>query len=124
MTTKDSHSPTSVAESHVMMAMILAMVDPATAKEVLQSLEPQLVAIGSGGTGIGRDEWFKAWALADPRGVPERVRQGLAAKADQPDRDQILRGVVEMVELLTIPPGERLKELVRWTGIWIPGEER
>jgi protocatechuate 3,4-dioxygenase beta subunit len=124
MTTKDSHSPTSVAESHVMMAMILAMVDPATAKEVLQSLEPQLAAIGSGGTGIGRDEWFKAWALADPRGVPERVRQGLAAKADEPDRDQILRGVVEMVELLTIPPGERLKELVRWTGIWIPGEER
>lgn len=124
LTTKDSHSPTWVTESHVMMAMILALADPATAKEVLQSLEPQLAGIGTGGSGIGRDEWFKAWALADPRGVPQRVQQGLAAKADQPDRDQVLRGVVDMVNLLTIPPEVRLKELVRWTGLWIPGEER
>ena len=124
MTSGEAYSPMEVVESNVGMAVILALVDPEAARDVLQSIESQSEGVGSGGSGIGRNVWHKAWALADPRGVPERVERDLTADSGKPDWDFARSGTRAMVEILATPPSERLKELSRRIGgVWMPGED-
>lgn len=124
-TTKGEYSPTRVVESNVAMAMLLALVDPETARGVLASIEPHGKAIGSGGSGIGQRELLIAWALADPRQVPVRVERELAAAKNKPDWDMYRSGLLHMPEILTVPPPERLKYVAQYLGrFWTPGQER
>lgn len=124
LTTKDEYSPTRVVESNVAMAMLLALVDPETAREVLASVEPYRKAIGSGGSGLGQREFLIAWALADPRQVLVRVERELAAAENKPDWDMSRSGLLNMAEILTVPPPERLKHLSQHLGrFWTPGQE-
>jgi hypothetical protein len=118
-------SPSREPESHVVMAMILALVDPETARDVLKSLEPHSEAIVSGGGGIGRDKWLRAWALADPRQLLARIERELNAAKGKPDWDMSRSGIAEMVDILTVPPAKRLKPLTELLGeVWMPGEKK
>jgi hypothetical protein len=114
-------SPSRVLESHVVMAMLLALVDPETARDVLKSLEPHSEAIVSERDGTGRDLWLRAWALADPRQLLARIERELNAAKGKPDWNMSRSGIAEMVDILTVPPSKRLKPLTELLGeVWIP----
>ncbi len=106
---KDDFSPVRVQESCVVMAMLVALVDPAIARQMLQSVEPNSDAIGSGFSGVGRDEWLKAWALADPQHAVDLAEKELAAAKDATAKQRAKSAAMEMVELWLAAPGERLK---------------
>jgi RNA polymerase sigma factor (sigma-70 family) len=122
--TGQEDSPARVAESHVATAMVLALVDPGTARQMLEAVEPRSSLIGTAYSSIGRPHWFQAWALADPARAALLFEKELAALKDKPGADLSGSGVLEMVELLTIPPRDRAYHLLRRSGsFWFPGEE-
>ena len=110
-----------VDEGNVALAMILALIDPATARDLLMTVEPRQHTLGSGFGSVGRRERFRAWALADPRRAAEMLEKEITAwkSADGPTPAEPL----EVLDLLTIPPAERAKHLLRiFGGFWSPGE--
>jgi hypothetical protein len=120
---KDAWSPVALQESFVVMAMYLALVDPPTAKAILHELEPVSEAIGTGYSGVGREEWLKAWALADPQHARELAERELASAKDQEAKERAQYAVRSMVELWATDPGQRLKSLSRRYSNMLPFEE-
>ena len=117
-------TPARVAESHTAAAMILALTDPATAADILRSIEPRANLIGTGHSSIRREYWFKAWALADLDRAVELVNCELAGSSDKTKLDLQDTGIAGMIEILTIPPAERPRHMLRYFGVfWFPGEE-
>jgi hypothetical protein len=116
-------SPVRVDESRVATAMILALFDPATAREMLQAVEPRAHTIGTGSGSVGRRQWLQAWALADPRHAEEVVARGLADWKSRP-ADRVPEGLIETLEMLTAEPDRRAYHLLHYFGgFWFPGEE-
>jgi protocatechuate 3,4-dioxygenase beta subunit len=122
-TTKDAYSPAAAQESCVVMAKYLALIDPQTAKQVLQAIEPTSDNIGSGFSGVGRDEWLMAWALADPLHAVELMEKELASAKDNNENQRAEDAVYEMVELWFSLPGERLKNIARRYPETLPPED-
>jgi protocatechuate 3,4-dioxygenase beta subunit len=122
-TTKDAWSPAAAQESSVMMAMYLALIDPQTAKQVLQAIEPTSDNIGSGMSGVGRDEWLKAWALVDPQHAVELTERELASAKNDNEKRRAESTVSEMVELWFAAPGERLKNISQNSREMFPPED-
>jgi hypothetical protein len=117
-------SPARATESQVATAMVLALTDPATARQLLLPLEPRKNLIGSGYSSIRRSFWLQAWALADLTHAVELFDRELAALKQDGTTDLYDNGVVGMIELLTTPPEERARYLLRHYGVfWFPGEE-
>jgi hypothetical protein len=106
-TMKNEFAPASVVESSAVMAMLLAIVDPATAAEVLRSLEPQANLIGSGYTGVGGDVRLKAWAVADPKHAMELADRELAKAKGNPGWDG--GALIELLDLWTMPRDRRFR---------------
>jgi hypothetical protein len=122
-TKKNAHSPVAVLESHVAMASMLALVDPQTAKGILQSIEPQSEAIGSGMSGVGQDDWLKAWMLVDPRRGAELFDRELAAMKGNPGDSSRLYRLAEAVEVLAVPLPEKLRYLSHSSDFRSPEED-
>ncbi len=123
-TSKEGRSPMEMVESNVVMAMILALADPAAAREVLESIQSQSDRIGSGQSGIRREHWLRAWALADAEKLPELIEAELKAKKDNPKKEYNLYQLMSTLEILAMPPAERLKKITDHTSqIWVPGNE-
>jgi hypothetical protein len=123
-TSRPETSAAAVAHRSVGMASILALADPEAARHILQGIEARGGASGFGDLGTSKERWFKAWILADPRHALELADQELAAAKGKPSGAIARSGLPEMADVLTIPPPERLKYLVRNIGLWSPGEER
>jgi len=113
VTTKHASSPAAVVDSAVAMAMLLALVDPEAARQVLTPLDPQSDSVGSGFSGVGHDAWLKAWAVADPKYAMELADRELARAKDRRDGDLSRSGLFEMVELWTLPADERFRRLAQ-----------
>jgi hypothetical protein len=109
-------SPARILESHTMLALFLAMVDAETAEQVLQAIEAQCNAVGSGSSGVGHGEWLKAWALANPQHAAELAEQALTSAKDPEAKRRAENDITEVVELWLAAPGERLKNLSRRYG--------
>jgi hypothetical protein len=122
-TSKNAYNPAETVEATAVMAMLLAFVDPETAKQLLQSIETHSDVIGSGYSGVGRGEWLTAWALADPRRAMELAESDLASAKDQRDRQRAQSAAMEVVLMWLDPPRERLKSLCRRLGLDFPDEE-
>lgn len=123
-TTSQGRSRMWTVECHVSMALLLALAEPEIARDLLKPLEPFSGALGSGGTGISRREWAMAWVLADPRHAAERVQRELAENKDNRNRQDMPYQVNMMLELLAMPPGERLKYLGQYSHwLWMPGRD-
>ncbi len=119
--TVENDSPVRVDEGNVLLAMILALVDPAAARDLLTSVEPRRHTLGSGFSGHGPREWYQAWALADPRHAATLFEKEVDASKEKGGR---LPDVAPMLYLLTLPPKERERHLLRrLAGFWYPGEE-
>jgi protocatechuate 3,4-dioxygenase beta subunit len=110
---KNDWSPVRVQESSVVMAMFLSLVDPAVARGMLQGLESSSEAIGSGSSGVGQDEWLRAWALADPCHAVELVEKAWTAAKDAQAKQSLEYRMREMVEMLLSAPAKRLKYISR-----------
>ncbi|MGA2060894.1 MAG: hypothetical protein ABSG67_10465 [Thermoguttaceae bacterium] len=119
---KDEDSPVRRLASNIIMAKYLALVDPGTARRILQSSESQSSFIVSGG--IARYEsWFQAWVLADPIHAMEIIDRELQGAKDKPSSDLMQRLILQAVELLTVSQHERLKKISLNMAMWFPGEE-
>jgi uncharacterized GH25 family protein len=117
-------TPARVTEAHVATALVLALADPATARQLLEWLEPRSDLVGSGYSSIHRKHWFQAWALADPVRAAALFDRELKALQADPKADIERSGLFDLAEILTIPPEERPKHLLRPFGaFWFPGEE-
>jgi protocatechuate 3,4-dioxygenase beta subunit len=117
-------SPARVTESHVATAMILALTDPATASQILRSVEPRKDVIGTGHSSIRRQYWLLAWALADLPHAVELFDLELGTLKEKGAIDLQDNGMAGMIEILTIPAEERAWRLLRHFGVfWFPGEE-
>lgn len=115
--------PGRVLESSTMLAMFLALIDRDSAKQVLQSIEPQSDSIGSGFSGVGREEWFKAWALVDPQHARELVEKELAADKDANASQRLESDISSIIELWLTAPGNRLKNISqRYRQLFRPDE--
>jgi hypothetical protein len=123
-TTKDSWSPAGATESSVAIALFLALVDRALAKQMLQSLEVNSDAIGSGGTGVGSRDWLRAWALVDPPHSVALFERELAAAKDDNAKRSACYAALEMVEFWTTDPSNVVKLVTRGSGnIFSPDQE-
>lgn len=128
---KNEWSPVSLQESIVVTAMYRT-IEPETAKKLMQPLEANSEAIGAGtsGSGMGREDWFKAWALADPRHALEMVERELASAKDSNTKSRALLAVREVTELWLTEPDKRLELFTRrfggmftFTSVFLPEEE-
>jgi protocatechuate 3,4-dioxygenase beta subunit len=99
VTMKNTWSPVAVQESAVASALFLALVDRPLAKEMLQAVEPNSDALGSGCCGIGIRDWLKAWALVDPLRAAEMVERQLAAAKDENAKRLMWYTSQQMIEL-------------------------
>jgi protocatechuate 3,4-dioxygenase beta subunit len=117
-------SPARVTESHLATALILALSDPTTAKQILRAIEPRNAVIGTGYSSIRRNFWLPAWALADLPHAVELFDRELAGLQKKDTINLQDNGMAGMIEILTIPPPERARHLLRYYGaFWFPGEE-
>src|SRR5262249_18053457 len=117
-------TPVRVTESHVATALVLALADPATARQLLEALEPRSRVVGSGYSDVRRRHWFQAWALADPARAGALFDRELKTLLADSKADLAKSGLFDLVEILTIPPAERPRHLLRhWGAFWFPGEE-
>ncbi len=120
----DFESPVRVQECNMMMALYLALIDPAAAKQVLQAIEPHSDCIGSGYSGISRTEWFKAWALVDPQHTVALAEREIASAKDPKAKQAAESGLMEVVELWLTPSGDRLNNISgRYRHMFPPTEE-
>jgi hypothetical protein len=124
VTTKHASNAAVVVESSAAMAVLLALVDPATAAEILVALEPQSDLVGSGYSGVPKDVWLKAWTLADPQHAMQLADRELAKVKEQRDGDLWRSGLLQVVDLWTAPAGERFRKVAgHLHNLSFPGEE-
>jgi protocatechuate 3,4-dioxygenase beta subunit len=112
-TTAQGESPVRMQEASTMMALYLAMVDPAAARHILQSLEPDSKTIGSGSSGVQREAWLWAWGLADPRHAVEVARLEISSAQDDAAKKTAVNKVLAMIDLWSTPAEKRLEYFSR-----------
>jgi hypothetical protein len=122
-TAKDAYNPAAAVESTATMALLLAIVDADVATRLLKSIESQSDAIGSGYSGVGRETWFKAWALADPEHAMKLLDRELASAKEKTQKQTTQRIVHEILAVWTVPPAAQLKDISRRLGVASPDEE-
>ena len=109
--------------SHLRAAAILALSDPAAARQWLMDLEPRVhsVELPSHQGYL----WLAGWTLADPQKAVELAEQELAG-FDAAEGNLWRAGLSTMLRLLTTPPEQRHagdNPIFLNTIFWFPGEE-
>jgi hypothetical protein len=115
-------SPHELQKATVIMAKLLALVDPETARHLLETVAPRIDQYTDFDySGVVARDWYQAWALANLaqsvsywQGQLEAVRTNPDFKLDQNSLDATL-------ELLTTPATDRPQLMLR--GHWFPGED-
>ncbi len=106
-TPAEEASPVPAMRSVVQMATILALADPASAKQMLLTIEPGIEALD------GREGWFLAWAMADPPHAVELAERELAAARQGNAKPDSLGVVRAMADVWTTPPDQR-SQITGW----------
>jgi|GEM_PF-2500563 len=109
---KEINSPVRLVESRVAAARLLGLVDRATAKQILQAVEPQSHVIGSGYSNTRRQDWYQAWGVVDPNYAVKLFESELAAAKSQSTYDLQKSGLLGLVDLLTMPPQDRTEHFL------------
>lgn len=112
-TSEGASSAVALVESTLMVARLLALIEPALARELLVSIEPQSALIGTGGDRTKRGDWLLAWALVDLDRAQKLFDDEFAAQRNQPKPELTDSGLIAMLELLATPPDERPEYLER-----------
>jgi hypothetical protein len=119
--TTERFSAAGAADENLAMLKFLALVDLPTAQSMLYAMEPRIDRMGKGSRW---KSWLIAWALTDPGQLAERVDRALEDCEGTSEWNRCVRDVLEVVDILTVPPQDRLQHLTRRRGgIWTPTEE-
>src|SRR5262249_32419693 len=114
-------SAVDVVETDIGLALLLAPVDRAAARTLLEAAEPRTAALGKAG-GRGAVSW-EAWG----RIAPTRATPLLLAKIDRlkTNRQEFHKhcDLLGVLDIMTAPPAQRLELLARQPGSgWPSGE--
>ncbi len=71
---------------------------------------------------MGSGDWCKALAVVDLPRAAEFIEREFAAPP-KPDSEWVRYTMMEALEVLTLPPRDRLQRLARRHGFWFPSEE-
>jgi hypothetical protein len=107
----------------VEMLEYLAIVDPYTTQEVLQSLEADSGILGVGKSAVVRDYWLKAWALADPMRAVELAEAELTAAESDNQMKTMEDTLYNLLTLWLSAPDERLGFIWSSRDLMPPGKE-
>ena len=94
--------------------MLLGLIDPVVARQMLADVEPESHLIGSGYGNTHRKQWYEAWALADPAYGAKLCEQKLAEGLKAATFDLQQTGLLGFVEVLAAPPAEREEVVLRF----------
>lgn len=120
-TERFSFSAAGAADENLGMLKFLALVDLPTTQSMLHAMEPRIDRM----RGAKRwKSWLTVWALADPGQLAERVDRALDGCEGTSGWNRCVRDALDAVDILTVPPQDRLQHLTRRRGgIWTPEEE-
>jgi 5-hydroxyisourate hydrolase-like protein (transthyretin family) len=109
----------------VIMARVLALVDPASARRLLETVAPRCDSLKAFGyPGVEAYDWCEAWALADLPQFSGMMERRLEAAATNSKIDLNNCGLDQTLELLTTPPDRRIPVMDRYTrSFWSPEED-
>ncbi len=108
-TEEEGYSPAHRLETLVRMAKVLALIDPAASRDILDVVAPRSRLLGTGYSGFEQQDWLVARGLADPERTPALVDQTIAALAATKGRlDFYHSGLMQLADVLTAPPEQRL----------------
>ncbi len=123
-TQDDSSSPAQALETKVRLAKVLALVDPATARQLLEGVSPRRKLLGSGYSGFESQDWLLARCLADPARGPALVDEALAEMKDGRGREFYYTGLLQLAQVLTTPVESRARAVMGLnSGLVFPEEE-
>jgi protocatechuate 3,4-dioxygenase beta subunit len=117
-----SYSPVQSAECNAQLAALLAMADPATARDVLQWLEPQSAQLAHPRFTGNCDCWVLAWLVAEPARGRELFQRKLTELKAKPGDYQFYQ-LLELAHILVLPVQERIAKITRYSDITPPEEE-
>jgi hypothetical protein len=122
-TAQDVSTEVRAVEANVGLAVLLAPVDRAAARTLLDVAEPRRDVIGSGGGGVRQRTYLTAWALIDPpRAVPlltGEIGKLNAAGKGLPEHCDLL----DVLTVMTAPAADRPRAMARSLSIGWPTEE-
>jgi hypothetical protein len=108
----------------VIMAKMLALVDPETARHLVETVAPgidQLTEFGD--PGVDASDWHQAWALADLPQVVGFWERRLDCARTNADIHLEEEGLDAVLDLLTSKPAERPHVMLLYIGgYWFPNE--
>ncbi|MGA2061572.1 MAG: carboxypeptidase-like regulatory domain-containing protein [Thermoguttaceae bacterium] len=118
-------SPRELQKPTVIMAKILALVDPETAKHLLETVAPRIDQYTDFDYfGVDARDWYQAWALADLAETVSFWQQRLETARTNPDFKLDQNSLDTTIELLTTPATDRPQLMLRYIGgHWFPGED-
>jgi Carboxypeptidase regulatory-like domain len=109
----------------VIMAKLIAMTDPETAKHLLETVAPRIDEYTEFDySGVEARDWYQAWALADLAQTVDFWQKRMEEARSNPDFKLDQTGLDITIELLTTPAAERPQLMLRYLGgYWFPGED-
>jgi hypothetical protein len=108
-TEADAHSPAHRLETLVRMAKVLALIDPAAARDMLEVVAPRSDLLGTGYSGFDHQDWLLARCLADPERTAALVDEAIAALASRKGQLAFYNsGLMQLADVLTAPPAQRV----------------
>ncbi len=108
-------SPASI-ESRVTVAAFLALVDPQTARGILDRIETP-------GEGHGHNAWLQAWLLVDAARGEALFDRALAAIESKPNTDSDFYGLVEAATVLAAPLSHKAEYIAPYMHYCRPDEQ-
>ncbi len=124
LSSNEAHSPAHALETKVRMAKVLALVDPSTARQLLERVVPQQTVLGTSYTGFERQDWLVARCLADPQRGPALVDEAIAKLDPKNDRAFYQSGLMQLAQVLSAPPEQRVRQVMGLnSGLYFPNEE-
>jgi hypothetical protein len=116
------YPPSHLSDPIAAGAALLALTDPAAAREMLRQGEASQGSLPTPGARGSRDRWLIAWGLADLKHAQSRVESELAAIEDAKGMNSQGSLVLRLAELLASPPSRTAEML--WGpkfDTWYPG---
>ena len=126
MTLSDVHSEQYLINGHARTAMVLALTDSRTARQMLIDLAPRR-ARHKIERFTDNNKWFSAWALSDPVVAYQLASAVLDRQVTGGEVSELWRtGVLNVANLLTTPPNRRYQPrgaVFLNMPFWFPGRE-
>ena len=94
-------------ESTLMVARLLALIEPPLARELLVSIERDAALIGTGQARMKHGDWLAAWALVDLTRARQLFADALGHQERQPTPELFDSDLIPMLQLLALPPADR-----------------